>query len=119
VRPIGRLGCVHHTEVNRVRKETWRLAVAEQDMRLVANAAQELAEPHAPSLVLEAGLVVIYCRSFSGPPKQGWTPQHIVDELAPEDELHAKLWEARNRLYGHTDEDYEHRRKAVDPHFGT
>ena len=101
-----------------MRKEIWRLALAEQDMRLVASAAQELADAHAPSLVLEAGLVVIYCRSFSGAPKGGRVPEHVVDELAPKSHLHQKLWEARNRMYGHTDEDYELRRKAVDV-FGT
>ena len=104
------------TEVKRIREEIWRLALAAQDMRLVASAAQELLDAHAPSLVLEAGLVAVYCRSFSqAPSEEGERPRkHVVDELAPDDSLHDRLWRFRNKGVGHTDADYEHRREAVD-----
>ena len=93
------------------------------DMHLVAAAAAELIETPTLSLrpaaensrpVLEAGLMVTYCRSFSGPPKEGRRPQHVVDALAPESPLHAMMWEARNKVHAHTDEDYAGRREALD-----
>jgi hypothetical protein len=66
--------------------------------------------------VLETGLAVVYCRPFSGPPRDdGTEARTLVDSLAPESHLHAKLFEVRNKLYAHTDEEYAHRREAVDP----
>jgi hypothetical protein len=108
---------MHESDVNRLRKEIWRLALAALDMRLVANTAQELMDGHDPSSVVETGLVVTYCRSFSGPPKDDRKPEHVVDELAPVGDrlsLHTKLFEARNKLLAHTDEDYASRRRTVD-----
>lgn len=105
---------MHISDVNAIRKEIWRLTLAEHDMWLVHDAAEDLLGEALGSEALETGLVVAYCRSFSGPPKEGWQPQHIVDELAPEMQIHARLFEIRNKLYAHTDEDYRHRRKAVD-----
>ena len=98
---------VHHSDVNRVRKEIWRLALAEQDMQLIADACKTLSEvEYTPSrLVIETGLVVTYCRAFSGAP---------VDELAPESQLHTELKEIRDKLLAHSDRSYKSRREAVD-----
>lgn len=105
---------VHDTEVNRLRNEIRRLLLAQNDMQLVAEGAEALAD-EAPNRLLEAGLVVVYCRAFSGSPREGVEPKTVVDSLAPESPLQAELFEARNKLYAHTDDDYAGRREAVDP----
>jgi hypothetical protein len=89
-------------------------------MRLVAAGAEILAGTTTVPCqrLIEAGLVVTYCRPFSGPPKEGTEPKTEVDALAPKSHLHQKLFEARNKMYAHTDEDYPGRREAVDPFGG-
>lgn len=104
---------MHPSELDRIRKEIWRLALAEHDMHLAVVAAQDLAQ-EGPSEVLEAALAVIYCRPFSGPPRKGKEARHIVDELAPRDEVSLRLWELRDKLFAHTDKAYRFRRKVVD-----
>lgn len=86
-------------------------------MRLVAEGADALTSTqHLPSArLVEVGLVVTYCRPFSGPPRAGKPPRHKVDELAPPDDLHALLFVVRSKLYAHNDDSWEHRRRAVDP----
>jgi hypothetical protein len=103
------------SEVNRRRREIRRLLLAEQDMRLTAQAAVALRK--RPDRLLETALVVVYCRPFSGAPKEGREPQTVVDELAPKGDalnLHEQLFLVRNKLYAHTDDEFEHRREGVD-----
>ena len=40
--------------------------------------------------------------------------QRVVDRLAPESHLHSQLWVVRNKLYAHSDEDFEHRRTTTE-----
>jgi hypothetical protein len=93
-----------------------RMHIALTDMELVAIAARELARHrHTPgdedaevghdpywqvSEILEAGLVVVYARSFTGKAKLGgrWRPQGDEDL-----ELHNGLLEARGRVHAHAD----------------
>lgn len=111
---------MHPSEVNRLRREIRRLVAAEADMRLVAAGAEALANERYVSntRLLEVGLVVVYCRGFSGPPREDREPRTVVDTLAPDSPLHVSLFELRNKLYAHTDDDYKRRREAVDV-FGT
>jgi len=106
---------MHPTEINRLQNEIRRLLLAEKDMCLVADAAEVMAESDYVSCreLVQVGMVVAYCRPFSGgPPRE---PMTEVDALAPTSSLHARLFEVRNKLYAHTDDDYRLRREAVDP----
>jgi len=111
---------MHPSKVNEVRRKISLLTLAEVDMRQVANAARALNDDDRLPFrrMIETGLVVTYCRPFSGAPKDGVPPQKtVVDMFAPTADfawLHAQLWEVRNKLFGHTDDDYKHRRMAVD-----
>ena len=94
-------------------------------MRLAADGARALASsnnilpsssrlPHAR--LIEIGVIIAYCRPFSGPPRPGAKPRTEIDELAPKDsELHKVIFEARSKLFAHTDDDYKFRREARDP----
>jgi hypothetical protein len=91
---------------NRIVRELRRLKLAASDMRLVAGAAETLAEDEhvACERMLETGLVVTYARSFTPDSKR----RRLGDEWAPVDpadqRLHDRLLELRNELYAHTDE---------------
>ena len=109
---------MHPTEINRIRNEIRRLVLAAADMRLAADGARALARnsssPHAR--LIEIGVFVAYCRSFSGPPRPGLEPRTEVDTLAPENStLHGIIFRVRSKLFAHTDDDYVYRREARDP----
>jgi hypothetical protein len=65
-------GALHESDVNRRGREIRLLLLAEQDMRLTAEAADALRE--RADRLLETAMVVVYCRPFSAAPKEGREP---------------------------------------------
>jgi hypothetical protein len=106
---------VHESEINRLRREIRQLALAIADMRLAYEAADTMRSGYAPSYrVIEAGMVVIYCRAYTEDSKRR---QPITLDLLPPDpdarRFHDELFKLRDQVYAHTDETPN--RGIVDP----
>jgi hypothetical protein len=106
---------VHESEINRLRREIRQLALAIADMRLAYEAADTMRRRSNPSSrVIEAGMVVIYCRAYTEDSKRR---RPITLDLLPKEpearRFHDELFKLRDQVYAHTDETAN--RAVLDP----
>lgn len=98
---------MHKSDVNRIMREIRQLVLARKDMELVAEGAQVLrADGYVPCVrLIEAGMVVSYCRAYSADGKRRIP---VTAAMLPLDHrlavFHDEIVKLRDTIYAHSDE---------------